>query len=39
MSFRALVVEKDAAGVTSAAVQVLDEDRLSGGDVTVAVEY
>ena len=39
MSFRALVVEKDAAGVTSAAVQVLDEDQLSGGDVTVAVEY
>lgn len=38
--FRALVVEKDEAGKTAAAVQMLDEGRLpAGGDVTVAVEY
>jgi len=38
--FRALVVEKDAAGATSAAVQTLDDSRLpAGGDVTVAVEW
>ena len=37
--FRALVVEKDAEGATSASVQVLGEDRLPAGDVTVAVEY
>lgn len=37
--FRALVVEKDEAGATSARVQTLTEDRLPEGDVTVAVEY
>jgi acrylyl-CoA reductase (NADPH) len=37
--FRALVVEKDDAGKTSASVQELDDARLPEGDVTVAVEY
>lgn len=37
--FRALVVEKDEAGATSASVQTLDESRLPEGDVTVAVDY
>lgn len=37
--FKALVVEKDEDGKTSAAVQNLGEDRLPAGDVTVAVEY
>jgi acrylyl-CoA reductase (NADPH) len=36
---RALVVEKDGSGSTSAAVQDVAEDRLPEGDVTVAVEY
>ncbi len=39
MTFRALVVEKDEAGETSASVQVLDDSRLPQGDVTVAVDY
>ena len=39
MMFKALVVEKDGAGVTHALVQNLPEDRLPAGDVTVAVEY
>lgn len=37
--FRALVVEKDEAGQTTAHVQRVEEDRLPPGDVTVAVEY
>ncbi len=37
--FRAMVVEKDAEGRTSASVQEVDEARLPAGDVTVAVEY
>mgnify|MGYP005849448345 CR=1 FL=1 len=37
--FNALVVEKDEAGATRAAVQALDESRLPPGDVTVAVAY
>lgn len=37
--FRAMVVEKDEAGVTSAGVQSLDDSRLPAGDVTVAVEW
>ncbi len=37
--FKALVVEKDGAGVPQIGVQWLDEGRLPGGDVTVAVEY
>jgi acrylyl-CoA reductase (NADPH) len=37
--FRAMVVEKDEAGVTSAGVQTLEDARLPAGDVTVAVEW
>ncbi len=37
--FKALVVEKDEEGKTSASVQQLDDGRLPEGDVTVAVEY
>lgn len=37
--FRALVVEKDDAGATRAAVQEVADDRLPPGDVTVAVDY
>ena len=36
---RALIVEKDEDGKTSAGVQDIDESRLPEGDVTVAVEY
>ncbi|MBY6200157.1 oxidoreductase [Maritalea mobilis] len=39
MTFRALVVEKDDEGKTTASVQELGEDCLPEGDVTVAVEY
>ena len=39
MTFKALLVEKDDAGKTHAAVQELGEDRLPPGEVTVAVEY
>lgn len=39
MTFRALLVEKDAEGAVSASVQELEEARLPEGDVTVAVEY
>ncbi len=39
MTFKALVVEKDAEGKTHAAVQVLDDARLPEGEVTVAVEF
>jgi len=39
MSFRALLVEKEDQGPTSASVVTLEEDRLPEGDVTVAVEY
>jgi acrylyl-CoA reductase (NADPH) len=37
--FKALIVEKDDEGKTSASVQEVTEDRLPEGDVTVAVEY
>lgn len=37
--FRALVVDKDAAGATHASLQDLPEDRLPPGNVTVAVDY
>lgn len=37
--FKALMVEKDVEGKTSAAVQQLSLDQLPEGDVTVAVEY
>ena len=36
---RALVVEKNEEGETSASVQNIDESRLPEGEVTVAVEY
>ncbi len=36
---KALVVDKDADGATSAQIQEIPEDRLPEGDVTVAVEY
>jgi len=39
MTFRALVVEKDDDGKTTAGVQTLDDSRLPEGEVTVAVEY
>ncbi len=38
MSFKALIVDKDAEGNTSAAVQEIEADRLPDGDVTVAVD-
>ncbi|MDP2084415.1 MAG: MDR family oxidoreductase [Gemmobacter sp.] len=37
--FKALLVEKDAAGQVTAGVRTLEEDRLPPGEVTVAVEY
>ncbi|MGX9854928.1 MDR family oxidoreductase [Limimaricola variabilis] len=37
--FKALLVEKDEAGATHAAVRELEDDRLPEGEVTVAVEY
>lgn len=37
--FRALVVEKDAAGATRAVVRELEDSCLPEGEVTVAVEY
>ncbi|MEM9032296.1 MAG: MDR family oxidoreductase [Pseudomonadota bacterium] len=39
MSFRALLVEKDDEGKTSASVQTLEDTRLPEGEVTVAVEF
>lgn len=39
MSFKALLVEKNDEGKTSASVQTLDESQLPDGDVTIAVEY
>lgn len=39
MTFKALLVEKDDEGKTSASVQDLDDSRLPEGDVTVAVDY
>jgi acrylyl-CoA reductase (NADPH) len=39
MTFKALVVDKDAEGATLAAVRTLDEAALPAGNVTVAVEY
>ena len=37
--FKALVVEKDGEGATSASVQEISEDQLPEGDVTVAVDF
>ena len=39
MAFRALLVEQDDDGKTSASVQQIDEDRLPDGEVTVEVAY
>jgi acrylyl-CoA reductase (NADPH) len=39
MTFKALVVDKNAEGITSASVQTVDEVALPAGNVTVAVEY
>jgi acrylyl-CoA reductase (NADPH) len=39
MTFKALIVEKDETGATSAKVEAITEDRLPAGDVTVAVAY
>ncbi len=39
MAFNALVVEKDSDGRTDASVQLVGEDRLPDGDVTVSVAY
>ncbi|MEM1267726.1 MAG: MDR family oxidoreductase [Pseudomonadota bacterium] len=39
MAFKALIVEKDAEGKTTASVEEVAEDRLPEGNVTVAVEY
>ena len=39
MSFKALLVEKDDEGKTSASIQTLEDSQLPEGDVTVAVEY
>ena len=39
MGFKALVVDKDGEGNTSADVQVLETDRLPDGNVMVAVDY
>ncbi|MCX2724952.1 MDR family oxidoreductase [Roseibium salinum] len=39
MTFKALIVDKDADGKTHASVEQIDENRLPDGNVTVAVEY
>lgn len=39
MTFKALIVDKNDEGMTSASVQDIDETQLPAGDVTVAVEY
>lgn len=39
MTFKALLVEKNDEGKTSASIRDLDESRLPDGDVTVVVEY
>lgn len=39
MTFKALIVDKNDEGKTSASVQDIDETQLPAGDVTVAVEY
>jgi acrylyl-CoA reductase (NADPH) len=39
MSFKALIVDKDADGNISQSVERIDEDRLLEADVTVAVEH
>ena len=39
MSFRALLLEREGDAPATASVQLLEDDRLPAGDVTVAVEY
>ncbi|WP_299818081.1 MDR family oxidoreductase [uncultured Roseibium sp.] len=39
MTFKALIVDKDEDGKTSASIQQIEETRLPEGDVTVNVEY
>ena len=39
MSFRALITDKDADGNVSSSVQVLEDERLPEGDVTVDIEW
>ena len=39
MTFRALVVDKDEAGATTAGIREVSDDLLPAGEVTVAVEY
>ena len=39
MGFRALITDKDAAGNITSSVQVLEDDRLPEGDVTVDIDW
>ena len=39
MSFRALVTDRDAGGVVSSCLQMLEDDRLPPGNVTVDIEW
>ncbi|WP_316358215.1 MDR family oxidoreductase [Devosia sp.] len=39
MGFRALITDKDAAGNVTSSVQVLEDERLPEGDVTVDIEW
>lgn len=39
VDFKALIVERDEEGKTSAAVQMISDDRLPEADVLVAIEY
>lgn len=39
MSFKALITERDAAGVVGSSLQAVEDDRLPEGNVTVAVEW
>ncbi len=39
MTFRALMVDKDAGGQIATSIEEVDDARLPDGDVTVAVEY
>lgn len=39
MGFRALITDKDAAGKVTSSVQVLEEERLPEGDVSVDIEW
>lgn len=39
MGFRALIADKDAAGNVTSSLQVLEDDRLPEGDVTVDIDW